>query len=308
MPTTDPPNGQEDTPFVAALRKAVRSVWTVREEHLLIMLDGAQIQNLHVMLRELNIPHVPLFRESPQENILHVTPFIARFSPSEILLNWMAMSPAVLETALLCTSIAPLEETHAHLRRFLLVRDDTGRQMYFRFWDPRVIEPFLKSATPEERRWFCGPIRSLAYYDKAKFQAESKIQFLNWRMSPELAATPMPPLPDVHRPFQFRPEQMRRFEKSMLDSYDRRLGAYLKDRYPKQLGNAKPEDLQKVVVEARRTGPELGLSSGREITHYAELMVLGLDDAGRQSIRSLPPKGRVEALAAMVEEARKEPK
>ncbi len=308
MPTTETPNGQEDTPFVAALRKAIRTVWTVRDEHLLIMLDGAQIQNLHVMLRELNIPHMPLFRESPQENILHVTPYIARFSPSEIILNWMAMSPTVLETALLCTSTAPLEETHAHLRRFLLVQDDTGRQMYFRFWDPRVIEPFLKSATPEERRWFCGPIRSLAYYDKAKFQAESKIQFLNWRMSPELAATPMPPLPDVHRPFQFRSEQMRRFEKSMLDSYDQRLGTYLKDRYPRQLGNAKPEELQKVVVEARRTGPKLGLASGREITHYAELTVLGLDDAGRQSIRSLPPKGRVEALAAMVEEARKEPK
>jgi len=308
MPTTETVGWQQETPFTAGIRNALRTVWTVREEQLLVMLDGAQIPNLHLMLRELNIQNLPLFRESPEENILHVTPYIARFSPSEIFLHWMTMNPTVLETALFCTSVQPLEQTHAHLRRFLLVKDDTGRQMYFRFWDPRVIEPFLKSGTPEERRWFCGPVRSLAYYDKPRFLAESKVQLLNWRMPDELAATPVKPLPDVHHPFQFRPEQMRRFEQNMLESYDQRLIAYLKERYPMKLGDAKPETLQRLVATARENGSPLGLQSGREITHLAELMVIGLDDARKQSIRALPPKGRIDALAAMVEEARKETK
>lgn len=308
MPTTETVGWQQETPFTAGIRSALRTVWTVREEHLLVMLDGAHIPNLHIMLRELNIQNLPLFRESPEENILHVTPFLARFSPSEIFLHWMTMNQTVLETALFCTSTEPLEQTHAHLRRFLLVKDDTGRQMYFRFWDPRVIQPFLKSATPEERRWFCGPIRSIAHYDKAKFQAESKVQLLSWRMSPELAAAPIKPLPDVHHPFQFRAEQMRHFEQNALDSYDQRLVAYLKERYPMKLGEVKPETMQRLVSTARETGPQLGLRSAREITHLAELMVIGLDDTRKQSIRSLPPKGRIDALAAMVEEARKETK
>ncbi|MFN7932956.1 MAG: DUF4123 domain-containing protein [Bryobacteraceae bacterium] len=308
MPTTETAGWHQETPFTAGIRNALRTVWTVREEHLLVMLDAAHIPNLHHLLRELNIQNLPLFRESPEENILHVTPFICRFSPSEIFLHWMTMFPVVLETALFCTSTAPLEQTHAHLRRFLLVKDDIGRQVYFRFWDPRVIAPFLESATPEERRWFCGPIRSVAYYDKAKYQAEFKVQLLNWRMPPELAATPLKPLPDVHRPFQFRPEQMRRFEQQMSESYDQRLVAYLKERYPKQLAEAKPEQLKKLVLDARGAGPKIGLNSGREITHFAELMVIGLDDARIRAIRSLAPKGRTEALAAMVEDARKEQK
>ena len=305
MPTTDTTGWQEENPFTAGIRNALRTVYTVREEHLLLFLDAAHIPNLHIMLRELNIENLPLFRESPEENIIHVTPFLMRFSPSEILLHWMTMNPVVLETALICTSTAPLADTYSHVRRFLLVKDGTGRQVYFRFWDPRVIEPFLQTATPEERRWFCGPIRGFAYYDKAKFQAESKVQFLHWHMPPELAATPLKPLPDVHHPFQFRPEQMRRFEKDMLDSYDRRLAEYLKERYPQQLSNAKPEQLQLLVVEARQRGPQLGLESGREITHLAELMVIGLDEPRIQAVRTLPAKGRTEAMAAMVDDARK---
>lgn len=307
MPTTETVGWQQqENPFTAGIRNALRTVYTVREEHLLVFLDAAHVQNLHVMLRELNVQHLPLFRESPQENIIHVTPFIARFSPSETFLHWMTMNPVVLETALVCTSTAPLDQTHAHLRRFLLTKDDTGRQVYFRFWDPRVISPFLQSSTPEERRWFCGPIRAFAYYDKSRFLTESKVQFLHWRMPPELAATPLKPLPDVHNPFQFRAEQMRHFEKETLESYDQRLAAYLKERYPKKLGGATPEQLKQHVIDARQAGPQLGLESGREITHLAELMTMGLDDARARKIRSLAPKGRIEALAAMVEEARKE--
>lgn len=305
MPTTDPAPEPLESPFTTGIRKALRKAYTVREESLLICLDGARVQNLAIMLREMKIEHLPLFRESPQENIIHVTPFIARFSPSDVFLHWMTLHPVVLESALFCTSTATLQDTFHHVRRFLLTKDDTGRQVYFRFWDPRVIEPFLKGATPEERRWFCGPIRSLFYFDKPKYEGEGKMQFLTWRMTPEQAALPLKPLPDVHHPFQFRPEHVRVFEHTVSSSYDQRLAQYLKEQYPDRLASAKPDEMQKLVTQARQEGPKLGLETGREITHFAELLVLGLDDPRRESIRALPVKGRTDALVAMVEEAKK---
>jgi len=48
-----------------------------------------------------------------------------------------------------------------HFRKFLLVEGPQGEELYFRFYDPRVIVDFLESATPEERDLFFGPIDTI---------------------------------------------------------------------------------------------------------------------------------------------------
>ena len=39
----------------------------------------------------------------------------------------------------------PVDELRRHLRRFLLVKDESGRQLYFRYYDPRVLRLYPKS-------------------------------------------------------------------------------------------------------------------------------------------------------------------
>ncbi len=48
-----------------------------------------------------------------------------------------------------------------HLRRWLKVRDDAGRRYLFRFYDPRVLPAWLKSATPAQLARFFGPIQRI---------------------------------------------------------------------------------------------------------------------------------------------------
>lgn len=50
-----------------------------------------------------------------------------------------------------------LQSHSGHLRRFLLVKDAQGQDMYFRFYDPRVLRVFLPTCTPEELSDFFGP-------------------------------------------------------------------------------------------------------------------------------------------------------
>lgn len=57
---------------------------------------------------------------------------------------------------------ADLATVKRHLKRFVFVRDPDGERLYFRFYDPRVVEPFLRFCSAAERQQFCGPIRSLA--------------------------------------------------------------------------------------------------------------------------------------------------
>lgn len=47
-----------------------------------------------------------------------------------------------------------------HLRRFLMVKNEQGEQLYFRFYDPRVLRVFLPTCTPNECTEFFGPILS----------------------------------------------------------------------------------------------------------------------------------------------------
>jgi hypothetical protein len=45
-----------------------------------------------------------------------------------------------------------------HLRHFLMVQMPDGKQVYFRFYDPRVLRVYLPTCTPEEIYQFFGPV------------------------------------------------------------------------------------------------------------------------------------------------------
>lgn len=56
------------------------------------------------------------------------------------------------------TSRLPLEDMRRHLRRFLVVGTENGRQLFFRWFDPRVLRPYLPSCEPRELAFVFGPI------------------------------------------------------------------------------------------------------------------------------------------------------
>jgi len=52
-----------------------------------------------------------------------------------------------------------LEALRKHFRRFLKVLDPNGKELLFRFYDPRVLPDFLSTTTPDEAKTFsdhCG--------------------------------------------------------------------------------------------------------------------------------------------------------
>jgi hypothetical protein len=53
-------------------------------------------------------------------------------------------------------------EVRRHLRHFLRVKDESGRRLLFRWYDPRVLRIYLPTCYPEEVRTFFGPIEMFA--------------------------------------------------------------------------------------------------------------------------------------------------
>ncbi len=61
---------------------------------------------------------------------------------------------------ILLRSTAPLAAVRQHLRRFLVVGTHDGGELYFRFYDPRVLSVFLPTCSAEQLDIFFGPIEA----------------------------------------------------------------------------------------------------------------------------------------------------
>lgn len=70
--------------------------------------------------------------------------------------NWSRNCGIIIQSA------APHADVRRHLRKFLTVKDEAGKQYRFRFYDPRVMRAFLPACVPEEVAEFFGPI--VRYY------------------------------------------------------------------------------------------------------------------------------------------------
>ena len=303
MPTTEPaPGGQQDyveTPFTGHLRVKLSEACSGKPQTLFALIDGARVPKLWVTLHELEIEHVPLFRESPTEDIIHVTPFLVRVDPAGLMPVWLTMEQVALETALFLTAEAGLQELLTHFRRYLLIRDAAGKPVYFRFYDARVLPAFLEAATPGEARGFFGAVRRFFVWDSAGGTKESQVVFRGWSLPPEAQALPLPAPPDVHHPFQLRPKMEGAFSEVAVESYDRRCVAYLRERHGVRLGGASDEELRALVNRAKQIGSEIGLPSGRDATRLAELLVVGFTDDMRRRLIETQPKDRSRELEQM---------
>jgi len=58
-------------------------------------------------------------------------------------------------------SNAEPDEVRSHLRHFTMVRLEDGDEVFFRFYDPRVLRPFLEFIEPGDGKKFFGPIKRI---------------------------------------------------------------------------------------------------------------------------------------------------
>ena len=58
-----------------------------------------------------------------------------------------------------CSAHLSFADLRRHLRHFLMVKLEDGPQVYFRFYDPRVLRDYLPTATYPELLHFFGPVQ-----------------------------------------------------------------------------------------------------------------------------------------------------
>jgi hypothetical protein len=131
------------------------------------VVDGARDPRIQAMLRDSGLEQLCLFAGPLTPALEAVAPRLVRMSPQARLTRplfecgWNDHWFVLVRTAPDVT----LQQLHRHLRTLLRVRDEAGRILMFRFYDPRVLRPYLPTCTSEEGRLMFGPIEEFVCAD-----------------------------------------------------------------------------------------------------------------------------------------------
>lgn len=130
-------------------------------EPLFAVLDAARDRRVLKFLQSTDQEYESLYEGPDGEALAEVAPYLLNLPRDSEWLGRLVQEGWGNSWGIFLTSRLSFNETRRHLRKFLKVQEEaTGRQLYFRFYDPRVLRSFLPTCTPEQRAEFHGPLRS----------------------------------------------------------------------------------------------------------------------------------------------------
>jgi hypothetical protein len=113
-----------------------------------------------------------------------IAPYLV--SVDEALLAWIGQTLWTTPWGIFAQADGDLERLRTHFRKFLLVEDSKARRMYFRFYDPRVLQTFLRTCNDAELNEFFGPIRQILLVHGG----EDQMPLLNFQRAVRTAQAP----------------------------------------------------------------------------------------------------------------------
>lgn len=129
-----------------------------------LLLDAAQGPEVLQFLTSHSTEFQCLYDGQKAFELAPYAPYLTRIPGSQDAFAWLQ---AFLKSgwgqswAVFLSSSASLTEVRAHLRRFLYVQNSERKQLYFRFYDPRVLRMFLPTCSAEQLRDFFGPVTQM---------------------------------------------------------------------------------------------------------------------------------------------------
>lgn len=111
--------------------------------------------------------HACLYAGALAPDLAAVAPYLVALPPDDAVTRWVLDAGWGRPWGVFVRTLAPFDVLRRHLRRFLVVHDEpppggVPRRLLFRYYDPRVLVPYVESCTVAERRAFFGPVLEFA--------------------------------------------------------------------------------------------------------------------------------------------------
>lgn len=123
------------------------------------VLDGARDRRIEPMIRFSRLQYECLYDGKLTPDLRTVAPYLMHLAPKS------AFTRDIIEKGwgnawgffLIAPADAGIRAIRGNLRRIHMVKDENGRTLIFRYYDPRVLRIYLPTCTGEEAKQVFGP-------------------------------------------------------------------------------------------------------------------------------------------------------
>ncbi len=156
----------------------LRMLTLLRTEYqpLYAILDGARDIRVHELLVQSKEEYQSLYEGAEGEKLAQVAPYLVRLDRDSLLLASMIFEGWGNSWGVYLCCSDDFQQIRQHVRRFLDVQLPDGKQVYFRFYDPRVLRAFLRNCPADQSNQFFGHIK---HYVVEAEQPDKLLQFTN---------------------------------------------------------------------------------------------------------------------------------
>jgi hypothetical protein len=259
-------------------------------QHLFAVLDSAREPSIPLELRRKGAEFSSLYRGEPEESLSSAAPYLASLDPKSELMRWLLTNGWGNSWGIFLVASTSLETLRRHFRRFLLVRDVAGNELYFRFYDPRVLRTFLPTCTGAETKRFFGPVgiylmeaengEAVSFFSRRTAGTIRVAEVNEWPDAALIAdGSSVEPAPKfVNRRWRIREEQMKVLSDYMHKSFATRAALYLRESHPNATDPMTAAELREFIEAGVDRAVQYSLTRENEIGVFLELMLLfGVD-------------------------------
>jgi len=227
----------------------------------------------------LNAEYVSLYKGDPEEKYVDIAPYIVSFSINgekhEALMEWIFKECWGRENAVFFESNSDIHTLLRHFQRFTIVIDESGKGMFFRFYDLRILRAYLPLCSASESQYVFGSHISCFFMED-----EDGFELLTFLPKERLREDEIA-LPKM---LTIRKEQIDFFKEKMPRKFAKRVLNHLMDVFPDQCEPLGESKISEIIWQGIDKANGYHLSTERDIARYIDLMIL----LGRDFDMALP--------------------
>lgn len=125
------------------------------------VLDGASIPDLPGNLSAFEADHVCLLRNELKPDLKAAAPYLVRLESESRCTEWILSNGWGRHWGVFGVAMTDMRSLRDHFRKFLTVYDEKAESLFFRYYDPRVLQVFIPTCNKGELALFFGPVSRL---------------------------------------------------------------------------------------------------------------------------------------------------
>lgn len=141
-------------------QRAIVETFALLDGTLYCILDAAQDDMIIELLHCSNAEYQILYEGASAKDLASFGPYLVKLPPQNSFLPGLIKNGWGKNWGVYLKTNAGFAEVRKHLRHFLTVKTPEGKQVYFRFYDPRIMRMVVAGFNSEESALFFGPIHS----------------------------------------------------------------------------------------------------------------------------------------------------